>query len=144
MPLLVAKLLDQAWFIVFGRIVLTFAFWGSGVDKLIHCQDSVSVMEKLGVAQPILINALTVTCQIGGSFLIIFNRFTWMGAGALGVFTLLTIPMVHRFWAMSGEDAIRTAHRAMEHVTVVGGLMIVAILSRYSGRAGNGTKNACR
>jgi hypothetical protein len=39
---------------------------------------------------------------------------------------------------MQGPDAIKAFHIAGEHVTVIGGLMIVAILSRHTGGAGNG------
>jgi transmembrane protein len=138
MPNLIACLLDQSWFAVVARIVLTFAFWGSGLDKLIHFDNGVAEMASLGFAQPTLINILTVVTQLGGSLLIIFNRWTWFGAGALAVFTALTIPLVHNFWAKQGPEAIQAFHTATEHISVIGALMIVSILSRRTGGAGNG------
>ena len=80
---------------------------------------------------------LPASALLGGSLLIIFNRWTWLGAGALAIFTALTIPLVHHFWSMQGPDAIKAFHTATEHVTVIGALMIVSILSRYTGGAGN-------
>ena len=65
---------------------------------------------------------------------------SWLGAGALAVFTLLTIPLVHHFWSMPEPKATQAFHTATEHITVVGALMLVAILSRYTGGAGNGPK----
>jgi transmembrane protein len=61
--------------------------------------------------------------------LIIFNRWTWLGAGALAVFTALTIPLAHNFWAM--EEPLRTMefYVVMEHITVIGALMVVACAS---------------
>jgi hypothetical protein len=41
---------------------------------------------------------------------------------------------------MQGPDAIKAFHTAGEHVTVIGALMIVSILSRYTGGAGNEPK----
>jgi len=114
-------------------------FWGSGLDKLIQFDKGVGEMAALGFSQPMLINTLTVVTQLVGALLIILNRWTWLGAGALAVFTALTIPLVHNFWAKEGADAIKAFHTAAEHVSVIGALMIVAILSRRSAAAGNGT-----
>jgi transmembrane protein len=85
-------------------------------------------------------NVLTIVTQLGGSLLIILNRWTWLGAGALAVFTALTIPLVHNFWDKDGAAAVGAFHTATEHVTVIGALMIVSILSRHTGGAGNGPK----
>jgi transmembrane protein len=140
MPGAIVRLLDQTWFLVLARIILTFAFWGSGLAKLINFQEGVAEMAMFNLPNPTLMNILTIITQLGGSLLIIFNRWTWLGAGALAVFTLLTIPLVHKFWALPAPDSIKAFHTATEHVTVIGGLMIVSILSRYTGGAGNGPK----
>lgn len=141
MPTSIVRLLDQTWFAVLARIILTFAFWGSGLAKLINFQEGVAEMAMFNLPNPTLMNILTIITQLGGSLLIIVNRWTWLGAGALAVFTALTIPLVHKFWAMSGPDAIKAFHTATEHVTVIGALMIVSVLSRYTGGAGNGPKH---
>ncbi len=142
MPGFVARLLDQGWFAVLARIVLTFAFWGSGLAKLINFQEGVAEMAMFNLPNPALMNILTIITQLGGSLLIIINRWTWLGAGALAVFTALTIVLVHRFWALPEPDATKAFHVATEHITVIGALMIVSILSRYTGGAGNGPKRA--
>ena len=138
MPKVIETLLDQSWFTVLARIVLTFAFWGSGLSKLIDFQGGVAEMAMFNLPQPTLMNVLVIIVQLGGSLLIIFNRWTWLGAGALAVFTALTIPLVHHFWSLPQPQAISSFHTATEHVTVIGALMLVSILSRYTGGAGNG------
>lgn len=140
MPEIIARLLDQSWFAFLARVVLTFAFWGSGLSKLINFQEGVAEMAMFNLPQPVLMNILTIITQLGGSLLIILNRWTWLGAGALAVFTALTIPLVHHFWSMQGPDAIKAFHTAGEHVTVIGAMIIVVILSRHTGGAGNGPK----
>lgn len=142
MPGIIACLLDQRWFSVLARILLTFAFWGSGLHKLINFQAGVAEMAMFNLPNPVLMNILTIITQIGGSLLIILNRWTWLGAGALAVFTLLTIPLVHKFWALPEPDATKAFHTATEHVTVIGGLILASILARYQGGAGNGPKRA--
>ena len=140
MPTIFARLLDQSWFALLARIVLTFAFWGSGLAKLINFQEGVAEMAMFSLPNPTLMNILTIITQLAGSLLIIINRWTWLGAGALAVFTALTIPLVHRFWSLPQPKATEAFHTATEHITVIGALILVAILSRYTGGAGNGPK----
>lgn len=130
MPPLVACLLDRGWFAVLARVVLTFMFWGSGLAKLIDFQGGVAEMAMFNLPYPVAMNVLTIVTQIGGSLLIIFNRWTWLGASSLAVFTALTIPLVHHFWSLPEPRATIAFHTATEHVTVIGALMIVSILSR--------------
>jgi transmembrane protein len=134
MPAAIANLLDTRWFPVLARVVLTFCFWGSGLAKLLDFQGGVAEMTQFGFHPPALINLLVALTQIGGSLLIILNRWTWLGTGALAVFTALTILLVHDFWNKTGEAAMIEFHIATEHVTVIGAMMVMAILSRREQR----------
>src|SRR3954466_5890663 len=102
MPNSIAQLLAQRWFGVLARIVLTFAFWGSGLSKLIDFQGGVGEMASLGFEPAAGFNIAVSIVQLAGSLLIILDRWAWLGAGALAVFTALTIPLVHHFWSMQG------------------------------------------
>jgi transmembrane protein len=135
MPNLITRLLDQQWFMVLARVLLTFPFWASGLSKLIDFQGGVAEMAQLGFNPPAAYNIATIITQLVGSALIIFNRGTWLGAGALGVFTFLTIPLVHAFWNKQGEAAIIALHTAGEHVGMIGGLILVTILSKLTSKA---------
>jgi transmembrane protein len=112
-----------------ARILLTFPFWGSGLAKLIDFQGGVAEMAMFGLNPPAAFNVAVLLTQLVGSALIIANRWTWLGAGALGVFTALTIPVVHHFWRLDGERAIVAFHTATEHVGMIGALVLVAALS---------------
>jgi len=142
MPNILVRLLDQPWFLVFARVVTTFVFWGAGLDKLINFKAGVAEMASVGLPAPAVTNALVVVTLLTGSALVISNRFTWLGTGMLAVFTALTIPLVHRFWALPEPMATIAFHTAAEHVTTIGGLMILSILSRYTGGTGNGPRKA--
>jgi transmembrane protein len=112
-----------------ARILLTFPFWGSGLTKLIDFQGGVAEMAMFGLNPPAAFNVAVLLTQLVGSALVIANRWTWLGAGALGVFTALTIPVVHHFWSLDGERAIVAFHTATEHVGMIGALVLVAALS---------------
>ena len=114
---------------VAARFLLTFPFWGSGLSKLIDFPGGMAEMAQFGLQPAWLFNAATVAVQLWGSALIILNRRTWLGAGALGIFTLLTIPIVHAFWRLEGERALAAFHTAGEHVGIVGALVLVSILA---------------
>lgn len=118
-----------------ARVLLTFPFWGSGLAKLIDFPGGVAEMEQFGLTPGVAYNVATIIVQLGGSALIIFNRMTWLGAGALGVFTALTIPLVHAFWRLEGERGIVAFHTATEHVGMIGGLVLVSILAHLRSAA---------
>ncbi|MBA4784513.1 MAG: DoxX family protein [Rhizobiales bacterium] len=122
----IGAITGRTWFGYLARTVLTFGFWASGLAKLIDFQAGMAEMAHFGLEPAAAFNIAVIITQIGGSALIIMNRWTWLGAGALAVFTLLTIPIAHNFWAM--EEPFRTMefHVVMEHITVIGGLMVVA------------------
>lgn len=115
---------------VAARILLTFPFWGSGLAKLLDFSGGMAEMSRFGLEPAWLFNVLTILVQLGGSALIIANKRTWLGAGALGVFTALTIPIVHAFWRLEGERAVVASHTAGEHVGMIGALVLVSILAQ--------------
>ena len=114
------------WFGLLARILLTYMFWASGLAKLIDFSGGMAEMAQFGLQPAAVFNTLVIITQLIGSALIIANRWAWLGAGMLGIFTALTIPLVHTFWTM--EEPFRTIefYVVMEHITVIGGLMVVA------------------
>lgn len=126
----IASILDSRAFGILARVLLTLVFWSSGLAKLFNFNANAAVMEGFGLAPGWLFNAATLILQIGASLLIILNRYVWLAAGALAVFTVLTVPIAHPFWLKQGEEAFRDITVALEHVSVIGGLALVSILSR--------------
>ena len=114
---------------VFGflaRTILTSMFWLSGIAKLADFNAGVAEMAHFSLVPPAAFNVAVAVTQLVGSALIIANRWTWLGAGMLAVFTALTIPIAHNFWTM--QEPMRTIefYVVMEHITVIGALMVVA------------------
>lgn len=118
------------WFGYLARTVLTFMFWGSGLSKLLDFQAGMAEMSHFGLEPAALFNTAVIITQLGGSILIILNRYAWLGAGALAVFTLLTIPIAHSFWAMQEPMTTLEFYVVVEHISIVGALMLVAWKSR--------------
>ncbi|MDH7797201.1 MULTISPECIES: DoxX family protein [unclassified Beijerinckia] len=129
MPSIIQSLLSATWFGYLARIILTFMFWGSGLAKLIDFNGGMGEMTHFGLQPAAFFNAATAATQLIGSLLIIFNKWTWLGAGALAVFTALTIPLAHPFWAMQEPMRTMEFHLVTEHISVIGALMVVAYAS---------------
>ncbi len=135
-------MLESDWLWHLSRVVSTFMYWYAGFGFLFDFADAQNVMAVAGIEPLWLVAALTILVELGGSLLIILDRYVWLGAGALGVFTLLTIPLVHHFWNMEGTAAIQAKLESEEHITVIGGLIALSILShiRKQWKAGAGRR----
>lgn len=135
-PSFIRCLLDSRWLTFIGRLVFTFMFWSSGLTKLFNFGEGMGEMAHFGLEPAWLFNILTVIVQLGGSLLIIFNCWAWLGAGALAVFTVLTIPLAHAYWKVSGPEAFNEMMTVFEHITVVGALVLASILGHLQKKAG--------
>ncbi|HEX7750685.1 MAG TPA: DoxX family protein [Bordetella sp.] len=121
-------LLSRPWAALLARVLLTFPFWLSGLAKLLDFSGARGEMQHFGLEPTILFAVLTIAVQLLGSLLVITRIAAWLGAGALIVFTLLTIPVAHDFWKMTGEAAFLNMMFVVEHIGMVGGLLLAAIL----------------
>jgi transmembrane protein len=135
-PNWVAATLQSRSFLLLARIVLTTPFWGAGIQHLVQYQTIPGEMAHFGLnpALPYAV-ALIVTLFAGSALVIAGGKWSWLGAGWLGVFTALTIPICHAFWNMQGAEAMSEFRTVMEHISIIGGLMVMAILDHVDVRA---------
>lgn len=126
MPHAITKLVQKRWFGLFARLVLTFVFWSAGLAGLFDFPAKVTEMRAVGL-MPAEAFALAVTLvQLGGSLLVLSDRWTGLGAGMLGVFLALTIPIAHPFWTLDGPLRTQEFYIVLEHISLIGGLMTAA------------------
>lgn len=124
------SLLQSRRFYTVATVTLTAAFWWSGLTKLFNFTDTQAEMLHFGLHPVTLFAALTIAVQLVGSALIITaSRWAYLGAGALITFTLATIPLAHRFWEMDGLIAVLEHALVMDHISVIGGLLLAAALA---------------
>jgi transmembrane protein len=117
-----------------GVIAATFMFWSSGLGKAAHFADTLGEMAHFGLNPPWFFAIGTIALQVAGSVLVIVGgRYAWIGAAALALFTLATIPLAHAFWTLPPEAAFGERLIAEEHISVVGGLIVAALLAREHG-----------
>jgi uncharacterized membrane protein YphA (DoxX/SURF4 family) len=81
-----------------GRFLLVLIFLIDGVQKAMDVGGTADAIASKGWAQPHLLATLTILAEIGGSLLVIFNRFTVPGALALAGVCLATGIFSYNFW----------------------------------------------
>lgn len=113
------------------RVIVTTFFWMAGIFGVFNFRVIVDEMVAEKLPAPEVFAVATIATQLIGSALLIsnFRGLGWLGAGALAVFTLLTIPIGHAFWTFAEPKRTAEFHIALEHITVIGGLLIAGLLS---------------
>jgi len=134
-PRFVDAILDwrPTWFL--ARLALVGAYVLGGIVKLTDWPAALAEQAHFGMTPPALWAALTIGIELAGSILVLSGRFVWLGAGMLGVFTLLAAFTANAFWAMpAGQERFMATNAFFEHVGLVGGFVLVALVAQRERR----------
>ena len=122
-----------------ARLALASAYILGGLTKLFDFPGAVAEQEHFGLHPAALWAAVTIVVELTASILVITGRWVWLGAGALGVLTGVASLVANNFWTMSGHDRFMATNTFFEHVGLIGGFVLVAVLAsatpRRAGRA---------
>lgn len=126
-PVLINALLDSRATVFIARVALTLPFWWSGFDKLFHPGAAIAEIQSIGLPPSWTLYVLLLIVQLGGSMAIIANRYAWLGAGALGVFTAIVTYIAHAFWKLDGAARFAEMNVFMEHIALIAGMAFAAL-----------------
>ena len=135
-PAWVDRILDWRWTMLLARSALVGIFLVSAVLKSLNFHAAVLEQEELGLHPATIFALLTLAVQAIGSILVISGRFVWLGAGALGVFTALAATLAHGFWTLHGQERFVAMNVFLEHMGLIGGLVMVAVIAEHAKREG--------
>lgn len=129
-PRPVAIILDAnlTWFL--ARLSLTGPYIIGGLAKLTDWQGAMAEQAHFGLHPAALFAALTIAVELVGPALILLDRLAWLGAGMLGIFTLLAACVANNFWTMQGAERFMATNAFFEHIGLIGGFVLVAMVSR--------------
>ena len=116
-----------------ARLCLAAVFLYSGVDKLWHWRSSIEEVGSDGLPWPAAFAGATVFTQLVGGFLVATGFFAWLGALLLAGFTVAATLLGHRFWLRHGSEFRHELTTSLEHVAIVGGLLLLCVLD-FTGR----------
>ncbi len=111
-----------------ARLCLAAVFLYSGVDKLWHWRSSIEEVRSDGLPWPAAFAGATVFTQLVGGFLVGTGFFAWLGALLLAGFTVAATLLGHRFWLRRGAEFRHELTTSLEHVAIVGGLLLLSVL----------------
>ncbi len=116
------------WFV--ARLFLVSAYLYGGLTKLFDFQSAIAEQARFHLQPAAVWAVLAIMVEIGGSLLILFGRFVWLGAGAIGVLTLIAASVTQKFWALQGAAQVAAFNGFLERLGLIGGLILVAALAQ--------------
>lgn len=135
-PRFVEAILDWRPTAHIARLALVSAYLLGAAVKASDFQGAVAEQAHFGMTPPAFWAVLTIAVEIVGPLLILTRRWLWLGAGMLGVFTLLAAFKANAFWTMAaGHERFMAANAFVEHIGLIGGFVLVALLERRERRA---------
>ncbi|MYM27628.1 DoxX family membrane protein [Duganella sp. CY15W] len=119
-------------------LLLCAAYLQGGINKLTDFNAAIGEMQHFGLSPAAPLAALVIALELGASVAILTGFYRWLGAGFLGVFTLMATFVANRFWEMSGMERFMAANSFFEHLGLTGAFLLVAWLDMQKG--GDGTR----
>ncbi|MFT8246172.1 DoxX family protein [Roseomonas sp. BN140053] len=111
-----------------GLLGLCAAYLQGGLNKLLDFPGAVAEAAHFGLPVPGLVAAATILLELLASALILSGRLRWLGALALGAFTLAATFLANRYWALPpGQDRFMAANAFFEHLGLVGAFLLLAL-----------------
>jgi uncharacterized membrane protein YphA (DoxX/SURF4 family) len=130
-PRFVAAILDWRPAAHVARLALVSAYLLGAIVKASDFPGAVAEQAHFGMSPPAFWAALTIAVEVVGPLLILTRRWLWLGAGMLGVFTLLAAITANAFWTLpAGHDRFMATNAFFEHMGLIGGFLLVALLER--------------
>lgn len=130
-PAFVDAILGWRWTSLLARLLLVGAYLLGAMVKATDWSAAVAEQAHFGMNPPAVWAALTIAVEIIGPLLILINRLVWLGAGMLGVFTVLAAVTANAFWTMpTGQERFIATNAFFEHLGLVGGFILAAMLAR--------------
>lgn len=113
-----------------GRLMVGLLFVWAGIDKIQGWPDALAEVAGGGLPFPALTLAATIVLQIAAGAAIMLGRWLRPSCWALAAFTALATVLYHGFWQASGAARHGELITFMEHVCMVGGLLVLSTLHR--------------
>ncbi|KAB0642929.1 DoxX family protein [Burkholderia latens] len=127
-PAWVRALLSQPGVLSLVRLALVSAYLLGGVAKALDFNGAVAEQAHFGLHPAALWAALAIAVEIAGSLCVVFRRFTWLGAGSLGMLTLVAMIVANDFWNRSGIEHFVALNSFFEHLGLIAALVLATVL----------------
>jgi uncharacterized membrane protein YphA (DoxX/SURF4 family) len=105
---------------------LCAAYLQGGIVKLANLNDAVAEMNHFGLSPAMPIAIAVIALEFVASIAILAGYWRWLGALALGAFTVAASFMANRYWELGSAERFATENAFYEHMGLAGGFLLVA------------------
>ena len=138
----VDAILDWRWTWPIARLCLASLFLVAAAIEILDFPAAAATQQHFGLYPGWMWAIVTIAVQLVGSVIIISGYHVWLGAGILAGFTGATEFVAHRFWELSGAAEFQARNEFFEHLGLVAGLVMVALLAEERNRRGGAAQCA--
>ncbi len=117
-----------------ARVFLSAVYLFSGIDKLMHRDNSIAELNALKLPSAKLLRPLVIAVQLVGGLMVLLGYHTGSGAFILLAFTAVATLLAHRPFHHQGLARRMQFTIALEHLAICGGLLLLMFAGpgRYS------------
>jgi uncharacterized membrane protein YphA (DoxX/SURF4 family) len=134
-PQFVQAILEWQWTWPIARFALVVFYLCSGLSKIANFRGAVAEMVEARMPAPAAMALLSIFVELTGSVLVLIDRWVWLGAGMLGVFTAIGAVTAHAFWKVSGRARVETIAVFLMHLGLIAAFVLCALVAEREGRA---------
>jgi uncharacterized membrane protein YphA (DoxX/SURF4 family) len=105
---------------------LCAAYLQGGFVKLANISGAVAEMNHFGVSPAMPFAIAVIVLELVASVAILTGYWRWLGALALGAFTVAATFMANRYWELGPAERFAAENSFYEHLGLAGGFLLVA------------------
>jgi uncharacterized membrane protein YphA (DoxX/SURF4 family) len=111
------------WLALLG---LCAAYLQGGIVKLTNIHGAVAEMIHFGISPAMPFAIAVIALELIASVAILTGYWRWLGALALGAFTVAATFMANRYWELGPAERFGAENSFYEHLGLAGGFLVVA------------------
>jgi uncharacterized membrane protein YphA (DoxX/SURF4 family) len=105
---------------------LCAAYLQGSIVKLANFNEALAEMNHFGLSPAMPFAIAVVAFELVASVAILAGYWRWLGALALGVFTVAATFMANRYWELGPAERFGVENSFYEHLGLAGGFLLVA------------------
>lgn len=109
-----------------ARALMAIIFIVAGARKLMGYAGTLAYFGTLGIPLPDVVLPSTILLELGGGIALLIGWRAGWAAVALGLFTLGSALLAHRFWAVEPAQFSNQLNHFLKNVAIAGGFLLVA------------------
>jgi uncharacterized membrane protein YphA (DoxX/SURF4 family) len=105
---------------------LCAAYLQGGIVKLTDINGAVAEMSHFGLSPAMPFAIAVIALELVASVAILSGYWRWLGALALGAFTVGATFMANRYWELGSPERVAIENAFYEHLGLAGGFLLIA------------------